>query len=118
MPDRRFERPELRPERPRGGGGVDAWRNGRTNKRTKVPPCSTDFVPFEAPAQKEKKRKLLHLAGLNHRTRLVQNKLTLNSKIYRSERNSTRGPLEICSRPPTAQYVEARGMIEVSFESL
>ena len=23
-----------------------------------------------------------------------------------------------CSRPPTAQYVEARGMIEVSFESL
>ena len=23
-----------------------------------------------------------------------------------------------CSRPPAAQYVEARGMIEVSFESL
>ena len=41
----------------------------------------------------------------------------LQIRAYLNERPPTFRK-ENCSRPLTAQYVEARGMIEVSFESL
>ena len=50
------------------------------------------------------------------RERQLSNQNNTDQSVFEREAPTFRK--DNCSRPPTAQYVEARGMIEVSFESL
>ena len=47
---------------------------------------------------------------------LNKSDITTGQSVFEQEAPTVRK--DNCSRPPTAQYVEARGIIEVSFETL